>query len=124
MTQIPPDSALDSPSDAPWLDREEASLALLLGGLPFMMGKKKSHKRCSAVGCDKQDSLLASVTSLGEGSTVCLVAAPGAHQFCLDRKEETTCLDAVLGGSDCLLEDILSIYAIFCGEARSYLPLP
>lgn len=63
-----------------------------------MVSKKKSNRRCSAVGHDEQDSLLVLVKSLGEGSTICLVAAPGAQQFCLDIKEETTSLHEVLEG--------------------------
>ena len=70
MIQTTTAPALDSPIDASWLDREEASLTLLLGGLPFLVGKRKSHKRCSAVGRDEQGSLLVLVKSLGEGSSI------------------------------------------------------
>lgn len=66
MTYTSSGSALDSPIDAPWLDREEGPLTLLLGGLPFMVGKKKRRERCSAVGHDEQGSVL--VKPLGEGS--------------------------------------------------------
>lgn len=41
------------PVDAPWLDREEAPLTLLLGGLRFMEGKKKRCRRRSAAGRDQ-----------------------------------------------------------------------
>lgn len=52
-----------------------------------MAGKKKSRRRCSAVGHDKQVSLLVLVKSVGEGFNICLVAAQGrAQQICLDVK--------------------------------------
>lgn len=90
-----------------------------------MVGKKKSNKRCSAAGHDKQGSLLVSVKSLGEGSNICIVAGPGAQQLCLDIKEETTSLNEVFGdfglssGKHSFLTPHLPIYAISCGEARS-----
>lgn len=86
------------------------------------MGKKKSHKRHSAVGRDEQGSLLVSVKSL--------VAARGAQHLCLHIKEETISLDEVLGdfrlssGKNFFLTPHLPIYATSCNEARSYLPLP
>lgn len=110
MTETPTASALDPPIDASWLDREEAPLTLLFGGLAFMAGKKKSHKRCSAVGCDEQGSLLVSVKSLGEGSNICLVAASGAQQLRLDIKENLHFYMRCLGVSGCLLENILSSF--------------
>ena len=73
-----------------------------------MVGNKKSHKRRSAVDSDKQGSLLMSVKSLGEGSNICLVAAPRAQQLCLDIKEKIRFYMRCLGVSGCLLENILS----------------
>lgn len=76
-----------------------------------MVGKKKSRRRCSAVGHDKQVSLLVLVKSVGEGFNICLVAAQGrAQQICLDVKGKIRfCHMRYLGISGCLLENILSL---------------
>lgn len=73
-----------------------------------MVGKKKSRRRCSAVGHDKQVSLLVLVKSVGEGFNICLVAAQGrAQQICLDVKGKIRFFH--MGISGCLLENILSL---------------
>lgn len=76
-----------------------------------MVGKKKSRRRCSAVGHDKQVSLLVLVKSVGEGFNICLVAAQGrAQQICLDVKGKIRFFHMrCLGISGCLLENILSL---------------
>jgi len=59
-----------------------------------------------------------------------IVAAPGAQQLCLDIKEETISLHEVLGsfrlssGKYSFLTPHFLVYAVSCGEARPYLPLP
>lgn len=66
-----------------WTEKRLLSHCFLVASLSWGARKSAAGGALLSVA-----TILASVKSLGEGSNVCLVAAPGAQQLCLDIREK------------------------------------